>query len=61
MLGPQQPPRTAAWSAVKTASKLRPASWTRTAPKRRRMQVGICKGRRSPGHSGPAFLAIQMR
>eukprot|EP00969_Alexandrium_andersonii_P255893 11312336-Alexandrium_andersonii.AAC.1 len=43
MLGPQQPPRMAAWSAVRTASRLRPESWTRTAPKRRRMQVGICK------------------
>eukprot|EP00969_Alexandrium_andersonii_P363875 15462879-Alexandrium_andersonii.AAC.1 len=60
MFGPQHPPRTAAWSGVRTASKLWPASCTKTAPKSRRRHDGIWRGRRSLGHSAPAFLAIQM-
>eukprot|EP00969_Alexandrium_andersonii_P297730 13158903-Alexandrium_andersonii.AAC.1 len=61
MLGPRVPPRTAAWESERSPSSVGPAVWTRTAPNKRRRQVGSWSGRRSPGSSGATFLAIHTR
>eukprot|EP00969_Alexandrium_andersonii_P229158 10120185-Alexandrium_andersonii.AAC.1 len=61
MLGPQAPPRTAAWETDRSPSRVGPAVWTKAAPNSLRKHVGICNGRRSRGYSGATFLAIQTR
>eukprot|EP00969_Alexandrium_andersonii_P178301 7884095-Alexandrium_andersonii.AAC.1 len=61
MLGPQAPPRTAAWQWDNMPSRARPAVCARDAPNSLRRHVGVWSGHRSPGNSSDTSLAIQTR